>query len=382
VACSSRQANRRNFGVAFLFDSRRHTEGGNWSIEDRPVSCYRNSTSNTLIDGEFVYQDPRCQVIPQADHQAFFVIDGVERMRWHFGPAYPRPFFFPLIGPSGAVLTRMGHPGAPDHDHHRSIWFAHEKVLGINFWSDNTPARVRQKHWLAYQDGDDAAVMAVALGWYDGHDPKELLTQELIASVKAAGEGELLVELQSTFTPIAASLELGQTNFGFLAVRVAKSISKFFGGGELRNSEGATGEQAIFGKQARWMDYSGPVRVQDSGFRVQRTKGSQDFGSADSAAAKAAVVEGITYFDHAANPGHPARWHVRDDGWMGASFNRTESYAISRDKPLVLRYLLHAHSRIVDRARADALAKEFNDRPAFRVVRRSGGHIQYEVRRN
>ena len=49
----------------------------------------------------------------------------------------------------------MGHPGAPDHDHHRSVWFAHEKVSGVNFWSDNTAARVRQKEWLVYHDGDD-----------------------------------------------------------------------------------------------------------------------------------------------------------------------------------------------------------------------------------
>jgi hypothetical protein len=298
---------------------------------------------------------PRCQIIPQAGDQASFVIDVVERLRWHFGPNYPRPFFSPLVGPSGAVLTRMGHPGAPDHDHHRSIWFAHEKVLGIDFWSDRTPARVRQKQWLAYQDGDSEAVMAVSLGWYDGHDPKELLTQELIVSVQPLENGETLVELQSTFSPQAESLELGQTNFGFLAVRVARSISKFFGGGELRNSEGATGEQAIFGKQAQWMDYSGPVRD--------------------------GVVEGITYVDHANNPGYPARWHVREDGWMGASFNRTGPYLIRRDKPLVLRYLLHAHANVVHPTSAGSIANEFNKRPAFRLKRTSGGHVQYEVSR-
>ena len=59
------------------------------------------------------------------------------------------------LGPaSGESLTRMGHPGAPDHDHHRSIWFAHEKVSGVNFWTDLTTAKIRQKQWLAYEDGD------------------------------------------------------------------------------------------------------------------------------------------------------------------------------------------------------------------------------------
>jgi hypothetical protein len=309
----------------------------------------------------------RCQVVPQADQQTSLVVDGAERLRWHFGPTYPRPFFYPLVGPSGAVLTRMGHPGAPDHDHHRSIWFAHEKVLGIDFWSDRTAARVRQKQWLAYQDGDQEAIMAVLLGWYDGHDPKELLTQELIASMRPVDDGEVIVELQSTFTPAARSLELGQTNFGFLAVRVAKSISKFFGGGELRSSEGASGEQAIFGKQARWMDYSGSVA---SGRRKP----------ADQVASQENVAEGITYFDHANNPGYPARWHVREDGWMGASYNRTGSYVIRRDKPLVLRYLLHAHAGTANPKTADAIARAFNERPAFQLTRQAGGHVQYIAR--
>src|SRR5262245_63592822 len=84
--------------------------------------------------------------------------------------------------------------------------------------------------------------------------------------------GETFVELQSTFRPAAESLEFGKTNFGFLAVRVARSLSCHFGGGVLTSSEGAVGEPAIFGKPAKWMDYSGPV-----------PKGG---------------TQGITYFDH------------------------------------------------------------------------------------
>ncbi|MCH7687320.1 MAG: PmoA family protein, partial [Planctomycetes bacterium] len=83
---------------------------------------------------------PRCQVIPLAEHQVSLQIDGTERLRWHYGRQYPRPFFFPFAGPSGSWLTRMGHPGAPNHDHHRPIWFAHARVLGIDFWSEQTEA--------------------------------------------------------------------------------------------------------------------------------------------------------------------------------------------------------------------------------------------------
>ena len=274
------------------------------------------------------------------------------------GRSYPRPFFYPILGPSGSSLTRMGHPGAPNHDHHRSVWFAHHKVLGIDFWSDNTDARIRQLHWLAYEDGDEEALLATRLRWYDGHDPAYLLEQDLIAAVRPLEKGEWALELQSTFTPQAESLEFGQTNFGFLAVRVAKNLSEYFGGGTLTNSEGQTGEPAIFGKKAKWMDYSGPVPVKDP------TTGKH-------------LWEGITYFDHPQNPGYPTHWHVREDGWMGASPCMKSPLTTTREKPLVLRYLLHIHSDPIDKTRADKLAEEFSKHPGYVVEKAAEKHHQW-----
>ena len=301
------------------------------------------------------YQFPKCQIIPLPDHQTSFLIDGVERTRWHFGPTYPRPFFYPFIGPSGISLTRMGHPGASNHDHHRSVWFAHHKVLGIDFWGDNTEARIRQTQWLAYEDGDDEAVMAVELGWYDGHDPRELMMQQLIAAIRPGDGKQCFLELQSTFTPTSETLELEKTNFGFLAVRVAKHISEYFGGGKLTNSEGRTSESAIFGRSAQWMDYSGPAPNGD--------------------------FEGITYFDHPSNPRFPARWHVREDGWMGASTCMDESLVVTKKEPLSLRYLLHAHKGKVEPELASATAKSFHDSEAFQVGKASVKHRQLTIER-
>jgi len=295
----------------------------------------------------------RCQVIPLAEHQVSLQIDGTERLRWHYGSQYPRPFFFPFNGPSGSSLTRMGHPGASNHDHHRSVWFAHAKVLGIDFWSDQTEARIRQKNWLAYRDGDEEAAMAVSLGWYDGHDPQELLEQEMIVAVRPGPDGETFLEIQSTFRPKAESLEFQKTNFGFLAVRVAKNISAYFGGGELTSSAGNIGEPAIFGKPAKWMDYSGPVP-----------------GGAD---------EGITYFDHPSNPGQPTHWHVREDGWMGASVCMHDSVTTTRKNPLVLRYLLHAHKGTVNSKQADQISKHFAQSSGYKVIKSTKKHTQYEV---
>lgn len=298
---------------------------------------------------------PRCTLLPLPDHQVAFEVEGRERLRWHYGTQYPRPFFYPLIGPvSGRSLTRMGHPGAPDHDHHLSIWFAHEKVSGVNFWSDTSPARVRQKQWLAYTDGETEAVMAVRLGWNDGHDPKDLLEQDLFAAVIPGPDDETLLEIQATFRPVAERLEFGKTNFGFLGVRVAKAISAFFGGGNLTNSEGAVGEPAIFGKPAAWVDYSGE---------------------------QAGKTEGVTYFDHPTNPGHPTRWHVREDGWMAASACLSGPLETTRVKPLTLRFLLHAHRGPVDAKRAGEVLAAFGKRPPFELAKAPAKHTAYAARR-
>ena len=97
----------------------------------------------------------RCEVIPKGRHQFSMLYDGLTVANWNWDPSEPRPYFYPLIGPSGSELTRVGHPGAPNHDHHRSVWFAHAKVMGMDFWSDLTDARIRQREWIAIHDGDD-----------------------------------------------------------------------------------------------------------------------------------------------------------------------------------------------------------------------------------
>ncbi len=291
------------------------------------------------------YQVPRVQIVPQPDDQVSVQVAGHERLRWHASPRYPRPFFFPLVGPSGRSLTRMGHPADPTHDHHRSFWWGHNNVAGIDFWGErpNTPGgpQIRQERWAHYQDGADEAGLAVQIGWYDAHKVR-LLQQELIAVYHPLDGGEGWLELQTTFTPALDQLTLGKTNFGFLGLRVAASLSAHYGGGRLSNSEGGRGEKELFAKPARWADYSGPIT--------------------DTA------TEGVTWFDHPSNPRHPTHWHVRDDGWMSAAFSLPDAYTLEKARPLRLRYGFHVHADDYDAQRAAARASEFAAAPAWELA--------------
>ena len=300
---------------------------------------------------------PSLRLEPLPSDQVSFLAGSREMTRWQSDPRDPRPFFFPFNGPSGTSLTRIGHPGDPSHGHHRSIWFAHNDVEGFNFWADGKDTQIREKTWLCYQDGAEESAMAVTLGWF-APDGKELMEQDLIVALRPLEQGEFTLELQSEFRPAAglAEVKLGKTNFGFLAVRVAKSISEHFGGGLLTNSAGHVHEKDIFGQPAEWMDYSGPVPPTGQ-------------------------AEGITYFDHPSNLRYPSKWHVREDGWMGASFCMEEGMKILSTQPLRLRYLLHAHAGPLDPVHARKIQADFANRPPLETVKHVGNHARWDIRR-
>ena len=274
------------------------------------------------------------QAVPQPYDQVSFQRDGREILRYHFAPTLARPFLFPVIGPSGRELTRMGHPGDPDgHSHHNSIWISFNKVNGADFWSDRSGARIVHQRVEHLEDGDTRALVITQAEWRD-KTGKALLRERRHTIVDLLPEGEWLLTLDLALTGNAVFEFDG---FGPIGVRVAKSISTHFGGGEIRNSEGGVNEAAIFLKRARWADYSGQVA--------------------------AGVVEGLTLFDHPKNPSHPSHFHVREDGWMGAMLTREGAVAVTPEKPLRLRYGLYVHSGKPSASTLDAQWKRFAEAP-------------------
>ena len=305
------------------------------------------------------YKLPRCQIVPEADSQTSFMLDGAEKFRWHFGVQYPRPFFHPVNGPAGTNLVRMGHPGAPNHDHHAGIWFAHNSIESFDFWANGTGTQIRQRQWLDYIDGDDYAAMAVILDYYDGHEDRPLLNQKTVVSLRPLPNQEYLLEIQLELQSTRGVVNLNQTNYGIIAVRVGASIAEHFGGGRLTNSDGQVTEANIFGRPSAYMDYSGPVRT---------TNGTQ-------------VINGITLHDHQNNQSYPSKWHVREDGWMGPSINRDASIQITESESLRLRYQLHIHDKWLDSEQAGKIHREFNLSKPWSISKSTQKHRSWEINR-
>lgn len=279
---------------------------------------------------------PRVQAVPLPYDQVSIQVDGEERTRYHFGTGLRRPFLFPVAGPSGRSLTRMGHPHDPvTHSHHNSVWLSHHDVGGVSFWEDRGPGRIVHRRVLRLDDGDDAASVAVENAWVGGRD-RVLLAERRRMTVRPIGERDWLLVIDVQLSAAESPTTLGKTPFGLVGVRMAKTIGVHDGGGLIRNSEGKVGEkgdEGVFWKPARWVDYSGPI-TRDAN-------------------------EGITLFDHPGNPNHPSVFHVRDDGWMGSSLTFSGPRTIAPGDPLRLRYGLYVHSGVPTAKGLDSRWKDF-----------------------
>ena len=222
---------------------------------------------------------------------------------YHFKGA-PHVYFYPLIGPGGVNMTRhypmkQDSEGEDhDHGHHRSLWYSHGAVNGIDFWAETPKAgKIVHDKFLEVKAGKDSGVIRSANKWI-APDGTITCTDERLFRVYARPKNERLFDFEVTIRAADQELVLGDTKEGTMAVRLAETMrltpNKFNQAkptGNIVLSTGVTGKDT-WGKQAPWCDYSGPVEGK---------------------------TLGVAIFDHPSNPRHPTWWHVRDYGLFAAN---------------------------------------------------------------
>ena len=104
---------------------------------------------------------PQCEIVPQPDSQFSFRIQGQERMRWHFGSHYSRPFFYPLTGPAGIPPSPLPRRGL------RRRWHA-DRADGTagagRVDAGENPSRQRAAHGVWPGSFGDHAVQGACFG--------------------------------------------------------------------------------------------------------------------------------------------------------------------------------------------------------------------------
>ncbi len=209
----------------------------------------------------------------------------------------PRPYFYPVIGPTGEPVIRHwpmkeGEDEAQDHVHHRSLWFTHGEINGHDFWGEGgNSGKIVHDKFLKVTYGRDMGVIQ-ANNKYVARDGQVICTDTRTHRFYNRPDGQLM-DFEITIHASEGKVVMGDTKEGSMAIRLAPTmrLKGKVGKGHILNSEGQR-DGETWGKRAAWCDYYGPVKDQ---------------------------IVGIAIFDHPQNPKHPTWWHVRDYGLFAAN---------------------------------------------------------------
>jgi hypothetical protein len=256
----------------------------------------------TLLTGCAAAPDKGTQgvQISQAAGKLRIEINGRLFTEYHYADV-PRPFFFPILGPDELPMTRRWPMVATtneqhDHPHHRSLWYAHSSVNGLDFWTEgsNTCKIVHDK-FLNIQSGKNSGVIESTDKWL-ARDGSTVCTDVRTFRVYDGPDNQRLFDFDITLqAPPDKPVTFGDEKDGAVAMRVAETmrlkIHNKLAAGHIVQSTGLR-DEATWGKRADWCDYYGPVNGK---------------------------IVGAAIFDHPGNPRHPTWWHVRDYGLFAAN---------------------------------------------------------------
>ncbi|MCY4082463.1 MAG: PmoA family protein [Caldilineaceae bacterium] len=302
---------------------------------------------------------PAVQVLPDAIDRVLVSHDSRDLLGYCYSGQYRKPFFYPVNGPSGRSVTRLGHPRdfGGGHDHHRSLWIEHENVNDVCFETEHlhffagtdSPlvgiGRIEHDRFLRQEDGPVYARLEMALAWVS-HEGEVLLNEIRRVRVCPLAGGEQLIDFDLTFAPRVEQVTFGQSTFGILAARVAHSLESGRGGGRIVNARGALNEEEVHLRRAEWCDYAGPISPTET--------------------------NGIAILGHPENLHYPHTWHVRDDGWMCAAPFGRHAKTIHSGETLNFRFRVFVHGGD-DAARVAARHAEFAQPTAVSVSEGEGG---------
>ncbi len=219
------------------------------------------------------------------------------------------PIVYPILSSAGLRMTRdfpmkEGTKNEKfDHDHHRSLWFNHGEVNGIDFWIDDAGSgKIVQKSistktsTTSVNSAQTAIATIQTTNDWVGPDGKLILSDSRQFTFHESGS-DRIIDCDIILKASEGDVHFGDTKEGSFGIRVPGSMkvdAKL--GGKIVNAEGLVDGKA-WGKRSNWVNYSGPIA----------TEGGE------------MTPAGITILYHPSSFESPCRWHVRTYGLFAAN---------------------------------------------------------------
>ena len=233
--------------------------------------------------------------------------------------------------------------------HHRSLFFGLDFVNGGNYWQDSLERGqiISQGPSFARDADGKYKINAVSAEMIDcclwGRNNEDVVEDNRRFRLKILDDRRYIIDAWITMKALT-DIKVEKTNHGLFGVRTSPDISQR-GGGFLVNAEGFEGQERTHGKPSRWVAFYG-----------KRAKLRED------------IIEGIAVFCPSKAP-HPkfenCPWFVRDYGFCSPNpmdrLKQDDSFLLSKDEELKLRYRIVAFAGTPKDADLDGLWNEFDN---------------------
>jgi hypothetical protein len=292
--------------------------------------------------------DPATEVklTPLAD-RVHVEIGGQPFTDYVFGDGASRPYCYPILATDGTPMTRdfpmKATPGEDtDHKWHRSLWFAHSSMNGVDFWNEagGDVGKSPQQKGKSVHDtfvetkGGAVGVIRSRNRWV-APDGRLICTDERTLKFQAIPDGRIL-DFEITLHALPDTpLVMGDNKDGTMAIRLAQwmTMSHLVGKAPNQKDTGGNGrivtakgerDKDAWGKRADWCDYH---------------------------AERNGKIYGVAIFDHPQNLRHPTWWMARDYGLFGANPFGQHDYENLKDQPHIGDYTIPAGGSLTLRYR-------------------------------
>ncbi|MGI5899842.1 MAG: PmoA family protein [Christensenellales bacterium] len=208
--------------------------------------------------------------------------------RYYFGKDLAKPYMGPFKEKYGKQVTRLNFE-IKEHPHHRSLWFSHGAVNGVDTW--NEPAG---KHGFILNnsieglESNGVYCEFTANNTWTDFNKSPLCDDVTKIRIYSTPEQLLIIDTDLTLSANYGDVTLGKTKeAGPIAVRMNDELVV----GRTGKFVTPTGvnEDEIWMKRAPWCDYCGVAEGHSCG---------------------------ITIMDNPENEGYPTYWHARNYGLM------------------------------------------------------------------
>jgi len=281
VPCQVKERSRNSVTITWMADALKKGGEAAWEVD--------------LIKLEQPEKDHRVHV--KAAGEDFEVLFGDRLFTRLVHDPQSKPYLFPILGPNGKLISRQYPMKAKvqgedqDHPHHRSLWFTHGEVGGVDFWSEGQKqGRIRKAKVERVESGPVFGRTVTVNDWVKP-DGTKLLEDRREIFFYPLERGEAFIDVAVTLKATEGDVELGDTKEGSFGIRLAESM-KEKRGGIVVTSRGVRGTAEAWGRPAEWIDYSGSVEGD---------------------------TVGVAILDHPSSFRHPTHWHVRDYGLFAAN---------------------------------------------------------------